>query len=340
MTKRIFLLTLALALIVVSSPDTFAKPEKITITCAHGSALTSATTIGLNKIANLVKERTNGQVIIKHFPAGQLYGQSQALPPLQKGALQMGAPLTYMFPTIEPAWGVMMCPMVVQDINHFLRIMDTDAGKTLVKLMEQRQNVTILEWSGSPGPGYLYSKRPIRVLEDWKGLKCRAPTDKATTQTLAAFGANAIAIPRTELSSSVQTGMVDAILTNPLLAIPLANPPKTLPYCTMGPHGEALAGIPIASVSMNAKFWADLPEHLKSTISECVTEVVVDYTRPQSTKKNQGWIDKWHETPTVTDIFVEEKEWAKWLKAAAPVLQSLLVDKLSKDMYEAAVATR
>jgi TRAP-type C4-dicarboxylate transport system substrate-binding protein len=61
----------------------------------------------------------------------------------------------------------------------------------------------------------LYTKKPVRSIEDLKGMKIRVMGNPLFIDTLDAMGANGIAMDFGELFSALQTGVVDGAENNP-----------------------------------------------------------------------------------------------------------------------------
>jgi TRAP-type C4-dicarboxylate transport system substrate-binding protein len=61
----------------------------------------------------------------------------------------------------------------------------------------------------------LYTKKPVRTIEDLKGMKIRVMGNPLFIDTLDAMGANGVAMDFGELFSALQTGVVDGAENNP-----------------------------------------------------------------------------------------------------------------------------
>src|SRR5512139_1084111 len=60
--------------------------------------------------------------------------------------------------------------------------------------------------------GYLHTReRPVRVLEDFRGMKLRAPT-RQTNKLLAALGATPVSMPVTALADAMSKGVLDGAM--------------------------------------------------------------------------------------------------------------------------------
>ncbi|MFA9486430.1 MULTISPECIES: TRAP transporter substrate-binding protein [unclassified Moraxella] len=108
--------------------------------------------------------------------------------------------------------------------------------------------------------------RPITRLEDFKGLKMRAPT-RLTNKTLEAFGATPVSIPLPSLSESVSKGVVDGYIL-PWEVVPTLKLHEMTKY-----HSEINSPDPVLysalfSIVMNKQKYDGLPDDLKKVIDE------------------------------------------------------------------------
>ena len=65
------------------------------------------------------------------------------------------------------------------------------------------------------GSRSLYTKKPIRSIEDLKGMKIRVMGNPLFIDTLNAMGANGIAMDTGEIFSALQSGVIDGAENNP-----------------------------------------------------------------------------------------------------------------------------
>ncbi len=88
-------------------------------------------------------------------------------------------------------------------------------------------------WSNSPGV-LMTADKPIRTLDDIKGMKIRVPS-KNVGRVIEAWGGTPVSMPITEVYNSLSTGVIDGILVDPS---PLDNFKlnEVVNYVTVGMH--------------------------------------------------------------------------------------------------------
>lgn len=105
------------------------------------------------------------------------------------------------------------------------------------------------------------SKKPLRKLEDFKGLKIRVPQGMES-DVLARIGASVVVLPGTEIYSALDKGVVDA--TN--WSTPSANDQlgfhKVAPYFTY----PGFHSMPTGDFAVNPREWEKLPGDIKAIL--------------------------------------------------------------------------
>jgi len=85
----------------------------------------------------------------------------------------------------------------------------------------RKKGFELLAWS-EVGNIYLFSKKPIKTLKDLSGLKVWTwAGDPIAKETFAAMGVNPIPLAITDVTTALNTGMVDTIYAPPLGALAL-----------------------------------------------------------------------------------------------------------------------
>lgn len=133
--------------------------------------------------ADLVKERTKGEIEIRVFPSSQLGEQRDALEGMKVGTLEMAmvaaGPLGQFVPQVD----VLNLPYMFRNLDHLHKALDGEAGKKLIGYINQA-GYEFLFWMDSGSRNIINNKRPIYKPEDLKGLKIRVMPSKIMVDTL------------------------------------------------------------------------------------------------------------------------------------------------------------
>lgn len=126
----------------------------------------------------------------------------------------------------------------------------------------RKKGFELLAWS-EVGNVYLFSKKPIRTIKDFSGLKVWTwAGDPMAKETFAAMGVNPIPLAITDVTTALNTGMIDTIYAPPLGALAL----QWYPYINY------MLDLPIVhatgAVLISRKFFGKLPQDLAFLLAE------------------------------------------------------------------------
>jgi len=159
--------------------------------------------------------------------------------------------------------------------------------------------------------------KPIRVLEDFRGLKLRAPT-RQTTRLLAALGAAPVSMPVTGLADAISKGVLDGAMV-PWEVVPAIKVHEVARF-----HSETDSAGPamytaVFLLAMNRRSYDDLPADLKRVIDRnSGAELSAELGRlwdEQTGPARRLATDRGN-----TVYVVPAAELARWQRAAQPVL--------------------
>lgn len=113
--------------------------------------------------------------------------------------------------------------------------------------------------------GYVHDNvRPIKTLEDFKGLRMRAPT-RMTNKLLAALGASPVSMPLPAVAEGLSKGVMDGYIL-PWEVIPAVKLHELTKYHTETDPGQPALYTAVFVVAMNKAKYDSLPPDLKKVI--------------------------------------------------------------------------
>ena len=161
----------------------------------------------LHMMREHVEAATGGKVTIEIFPSMQLGGEVEKIKQVLTGSLDITSPSNAPLTNFVPALKIFDMPFLFRDEAHMIKVL---RGPVLQDIAE------IVATSGirllgvfNVGVRHIMSNKPVRTMDDLKGLKIRTMQSKYHMAAFNAFGANATPISYAELYSSLQTGVVD-----------------------------------------------------------------------------------------------------------------------------------
>ena len=155
-----------------------------------------------------LEKATAGKFVVDLFPAMQLGGAQENVQGVRTGSIQMTwvgmAFLTRTVPELE----ALSLPFQFTSREQAFRVTDGPIGAEIDKRIAGK-GVTLLGFMELGARHVTNSKRPIKSLEDFKGLKIRLQPNETHLASFRALGANAVAMDVKELYSALQQGVVD-----------------------------------------------------------------------------------------------------------------------------------
>ncbi|MBT9777934.1 DctP family TRAP transporter solute-binding subunit [Clostridium sp. MCC353] len=153
---------------------------------------------------------SGGKITAVIYPAGQLGNQAENTEAVRMGTLEMTiSDLPSIAALYTPA-DIIGLPYLFKDMEHVERFYDSGRFGTFKGEVADATGIRILSDSHS-GMRMVYSQNPISSVADMKNLKIRVPEIPVYVNTFAALGCSTTPIPFSEIYTSLQTGVVDAL---------------------------------------------------------------------------------------------------------------------------------
>ena len=189
-----------------SSDTTGAVTIRLTIPNPPGDELT----LNAEKFAAAVTEKTGGEYKVRGFPGETMVKVSETYDAVRQGAVEMSVIGIGIFEGLHP--GLAEYPLSYDSIDA-----NVAAAKPLVELFSREIFEEFLNMKGlaayTTGAQELISKRPVKSLEDWKGLLIGTGNPQGSALATA-LGAAPVTVFWTDFYSSLSKGTVDAVFNS------------------------------------------------------------------------------------------------------------------------------
>lgn len=214
-----------------------------------------------------VKLKSQGRLVIEPLPAGSVVAPAEALDAVTSGVLDAEYGCGGYAAGKEPALALLTDPQGAFDSpERMSQWMEQGGGLQLAREAYRRFKIHYIAgtWYGTES---LVSKKPLRGVADFKGLKIRAPVGIGQ-DIFKRLGAAPVNIPGSEVYTSLEHGVVDASdwstlsMNHELGYHKLAKFPTYPGFHSMG----------MAEMAMNIKKWNTLPDDLKILLEAEVKE--------------------------------------------------------------------
>jgi len=311
---RKWLLAAAAAAIFIA-PVAATAQAPIVLKFSHVVAPNTPKGKGADKFKELAERYTNGKVKVEVYANSTLYKDKEELEALQLGAVQMLAPSNSKFgPVGVKDFEVFDLPYLLPNKAALRKVTDGPIGKAMLKKLESKGMVGLAYWDN--GFKEMSANKPLRMPEDYKGLKFRIQSSKVLEAQFRALGAIPQVMAFSEVYQALQTGVVDGQENTPSNMF-TQKFHEVQKYTTLTNHGYI--GYVVV---VNKKFWDDLPADVRGQLEKAMAEATV-YSNEISEKENVESLDDIKKSGKTELITPTAAESAAMRKAMEPLYQEM-----------------
>lgn len=277
-------------------------------------------TVILTEWAKEIEKRTNGTVKITIFTGGTLTPADKCYDGVIRGISDFGnSDLAYTrgrFPLTEVFYlplGIKSALVATKMVNEFY-----------MKFRPKELDETKIMFFICHGPGLLHTKKPVRTLEELKGMKIRSTG--MSTKIVSALGTTPVAMPMSDSYDALSKGITQGIVCpyEALYGWKLAEVIKSTTQDYVCAYFSAFF------ITMNKDKWNSLPPDIQKII-EGVNKEYIE-------KAGNAWdeIDKEGKDFTIKlgnqIISLTKEEDEKWSKAVKPLLDEYVTTTKAKGL--------
>lgn len=251
------------------------------IKLGHIAEATNPYGMGADKFAEIVKQKSKGDIEIKVFPSSQLGTQKELIEGLIYGTVDMTLTGTAELGTFQPQMALFDMPFLFKDRAHAYRSLDS-VGMEMAKPLEGK-GIKLLGYMENGIRHMTNNARPIKTPADMKGLKIRVMNNKVYVEMMKSLGASPTPMALAELYSAMQAGVVDG-QENPSAHIFTKRFFEVQKYASL--TGHAYAAEPIL-ISMST--WKKLTPAQQTIVQESANEAIAWQRKLSETEDGEFW---------------------------------------------------
>lgn len=274
----------AASIALVAAVTGSALAETIQLKLGHtGAPSHHYQTISL-QFADLVKERTDGNIEIQVFPADQLGKQLEAVEGTMIGTQDIFLVSDTVLSNWVPDMGILNLPFLFSSLDDVHEVLEGPVGDKLEAKMDGTGAEVIGWWMG--GLRHVTNnEQPITKPEDLAGVKIRVPEGEVFVETFKAMGANPVVISFGELYSALQLGTADA-QENPPAHILTKKFYEVQAYTSR--TGHIYLGSPLI---MNKAKLEAIPEEYRKILLDTAQEMAGVHLKMVNDLENEQWAE-------------------------------------------------
>lgn len=272
--------------------------------------------------ARAIEEATNGQVKITSYPGETLLKADAIYDGVVTGIADIGMScFSYTrgrFPVLE----VFELPGITYKNST---VASKVAWEGIKKLNPQEVQDTKLMMVLTTGPGDLFTKVPVRKLEDLKGLELRATGLSA--KTLEVLGATPVAMPQSEAYEALSKGVVKGNLS-PVEVLKGWKHAEVTDYLTRTPFLYNT----LFFITMNLDKWNALSPEVQQAIEKVNEEYFEKVAAGLWDKQNEAAL-KWAVEETGMEVInLPDAEARRWIERVEPIQNEFVAQMDAKGL--------
>ncbi len=272
---------------------------------AIGDAAGSTQEIIGAKFSEIVKEKTNGEIIIELFPNGQLGSEQATVNDIMLGTLDFSVLGSNNLAPFSPSMGILSLPYIFENVEQAQTILNGEIGQKLADDALKNANARILGWTYSGYRMLTNSKQPITHMGDLKGLVIRVPKNEIMIAAYNSWGINPTPMAWSETFTALQQKVV-AGQDSPYTAISAMKFGEIQKYLTEIHYMYQLEPV-IISQSLYKKQSPKVQKILMEAGKEA-TEYTLAWLTEKEAKIKEDLIAKYD---MQIDVLTDEDQWIK-----------------------------
>lgn len=275
-----------------------------------------------------IARRTNGAVRSTLFPSAQLGPDRAVLDEMRLGTIDLMISTTNNAAAQVPQYNVFSLAYLIPDYEAFRRAMRADGpiAARIQALYEERRTGLVLLGFMMGGTRNLSAVRPVRTLDDLRGLKMRVPPSPAVARQWQALGTLPVTINWAEVYTSIQTGVAQA-LESSLSGYIAERFYEVAPHLSLTMHE-----VQVGHFTMSARSLARIPEPHRATLRAVAAEAMEVGTRT-GIEADEAVVRR-ARTEFAGRITVHEPDRAAFARTLAPLQDELAQSYNARDLLE------
>jgi tripartite ATP-independent transporter DctP family solute receptor len=167
----------------------------------------------LRYMGRLVAERSGGRHQIRVFHSRQLGEEKETIEQTRAGAIDLNRSNVALIGNFVPAMNVLAMPFLFRSIEHLQKVLDGRIGNEILNSFEPYGFVGLAFYDS--GARSIYNNvRPVRSIEDMKGLRIRVQQSELMASMVRALGAEPVELPYGQVATGLATRLIDGAENN------------------------------------------------------------------------------------------------------------------------------
>jgi tripartite ATP-independent transporter DctP family solute receptor len=164
-------------------------------------------------MSELVSDRTQGRHRMIVYPGGQLGEQKATFEQTRTGGIDINRTNMAPLASFVGKANIFGLPFLFRSADHLHKILDGAIGDDILHSLEPHGFVGLAFFEAGARSVYTV-RRPVRTIDDIKGLRIRLQQSDLMVEMFATLGAEPVILPYTRTKTALTTGLIDAAENN------------------------------------------------------------------------------------------------------------------------------
>jgi C4-dicarboxylate-binding protein DctP len=232
--KKIIVISAVLAMLVTLAAA--AAAVEIKLSHSGPTPATGATNDeGCKAFKQYVEDKSGGDIKVVIFPNNQLGNEREQMEGVQMETIQMCSISTGTLSSLDPQMLVIDIPYLFSSKAVAYKFLDGPVGDRIRDGFREKTGTVMLAYGENGFRHFTNRVRPIKSVEDLKGLKIRTQENPAHIAMMKSFGSTPAPIPFGELYTALSQGVVDG-QENPVSLTESSRLHEVQKYLTLDGH--------------------------------------------------------------------------------------------------------
>ena len=159
-------------------------------------------------MGRVIAERSGDRLQIRVFHSRQLGEEKETIEQTRVGAIDLNRTNVALIGSFVPAMNVLAMPFLFRSIEHLEKVLDGPIGNEILNSFESYGFVGLAFYDS--GARSIYnSVRPVRSIDDLKGLRLRVQQSELMSDMIRALGAEPVELPYGQVLTGLVTKLID-----------------------------------------------------------------------------------------------------------------------------------
>ena len=280
-----------------------------TLRIAHHHAVDSLVDKAANKFAELVEEKTNGELTVSVFPAAQLGQELEAFEQLNQGVLDATVTSIGLMDKYWTPVQITSLPFLWRNWDHAENAINGEFMQVLNQGVLDNSNARLIGTLGFGFRDMIFREDPVTSVDGMQGLKMRSPESLVWIRMFELLGAKPTPVTWGEVYTAMQTGVAAGLEAPAFNAMDMRFDEVTSAIVKTQHMFAAMA------IAVNKNRYDSLAPELQKAVSEAGAEAgqwITKIARDGAEEAYEQWIAKGNE-------LLEPEDPAAWAAKVKPL---------------------